>query len=285
MNADAVTKTNLQPAWQPLSPVERRVLGVLIEKAKTTPDAYPLSLNAIRTGCNQKNNRSPVMDLDEDAVQEAVDALRQYGAMIEVQGGGRVPRYRHMGYEWLGVDKREIAVMAELLLRGAQTVGELRSHVARMEELPDLSALQPLLESLQAKQLLVAITPEGRGQVVSHTLYPPEELARVQRDYGSSAPASREAEVRPVQAAPATTASSSPRTAASAVTSPGRVSAATAVKPAPSEADIQQLAKLREELTETKARVSQLRDEFESQMNAIQEQIDELLKFKREIGG
>ncbi len=113
------SSVQIQPSWQPLSALERRVLGVLIEKAKTTPDAYPLSLNGIRTGCNQKTNRFPVMDLEEDAVQEAVDGLREKGVVIEVQGGGRVAKYRHMGYEWLGVDKREVAIMTELLLRGA----------------------------------------------------------------------------------------------------------------------------------------------------------------------
>ena len=106
------------PRWQPLEKVERRVVGVLVEKAKTTPDNYPLSLNALVNGCNQKSNRAPQMQLDEEQVSEAIDRLRTIGAVSIIQGDGRVEKYRHLLYEWLGVDKVELAVMAELLLRG-----------------------------------------------------------------------------------------------------------------------------------------------------------------------
>ena len=82
-----------------LSPLEVRIVGSLIEKEVTTPEYYPLSLNALALACNQKTNRSPLMELEEDAVQQAVDGLREKGVLIEVQGGGRVPKYRHMGYE------------------------------------------------------------------------------------------------------------------------------------------------------------------------------------------
>ncbi len=114
------------PHWRPLEAVERRVLGVLIEKAKTTPENYPLSLNALRAGANQKNNRSPLMQLEEAQIEDALEKLRKAGVVSQVQGSGRVDRYRHLAYEWLGVEKVELAVMAELLLRGSQTVGELR---------------------------------------------------------------------------------------------------------------------------------------------------------------
>ena len=102
------------PAWRPLSPIQRRVLGVLVEKAKTTPDAYPLTLNGLTSGCNQKSNRAPQMNLSQEQIEEAVQKLREMGAVAEVQGGGRVPKYRHYLYEWLGVEKYEMAVMAEL---------------------------------------------------------------------------------------------------------------------------------------------------------------------------
>jgi len=160
------------------------VLGVLVEKAKTTPAAYPLTVNAIRTGANQKSNRDPQMDLDEDDVQNALDRLRELGCIVEVQGAGRVPKYRHALYEWLGVTKVELAVMAELLLRGAQTVGELRGRAARMEPIADLGALTPLLDSLEVKGLVVALTPSGRGQMVTHHLYKPAELERVRAAVG-----------------------------------------------------------------------------------------------------
>jgi uncharacterized protein YceH (UPF0502 family) len=176
------------PRWRPLDAIQRRVLGVLIEKAKTTPEGYPLSLNALRTGCNQKSNRSPLMQLEEQQVDEALDELRKFGAVSQVQGGGRVDRYRHLAYEWLGVEKVELAVMAELLLRGAQTVGELRGRATRMEPIKDLGELRPTLDSLEAKRLIIYLTPPGRGSIVSHTLYLDRELEKVRREASAAHP-------------------------------------------------------------------------------------------------
>src|SRR4029077_12139674 len=149
------------PLWRPLEPSERRVLGVLIEKAKTTPENYPLSLNALRNGCNQKNNRAPLTQMGEEQVEETLESLRKLGAVIVIQGDGRVEKYRHRAYEWLGVEKVELAVMAELLLRGAQTVGELRGRAARMEPIKDLGELRPVLDALEAKRLITYLTPPG----------------------------------------------------------------------------------------------------------------------------
>jgi uncharacterized protein YceH (UPF0502 family) len=173
----------IAPRWQPVSAVERRVLGVLVEKAKTTPDAYPLSLNALVTGCNQKNNREPHMNLRPEQVEEAVDRLRQIAAVGEVQGSGRVPKYRHYLKDWLGVDGTELAVMAELLLRGPQTVGELRGRASRMAPIADLAALRPFVESLKQKNLLIELSPEGRGQVVTHALYGENDLEEQRRRF------------------------------------------------------------------------------------------------------
>ncbi|MGD9647070.1 MAG: YceH family protein [Pirellulales bacterium] len=185
---DSDVPGNNGPKWQPLSGLERRVAGVLIEKAKTTPDAYPMSLNAIRTGCNQKSNRYPVMEVEEEAVLTALDRLRAVGAVALVQGTGRVERYRHYLYDWLGVDKVELAVMAELLLRGAQTVGELRGRASRMDPIADLAALRPVLESLKQKGLVISLSPEGRGQVITHALYKPAELEKLRAEYASYSP-------------------------------------------------------------------------------------------------
>lgn len=182
------------PKWQPLNRIQRRILGVLVEKAKTTPEAYPLSLNAITTGSNQKSNRSPQMNLEADDVELELENLRGCGAVIEVQSGGRVPKYKHLAYEWLGVDKYELAVMAELLLRGEQTIGELRGRAARMEPIADLGALKPILQSLVSKGLVVELTPAGRGQVVTHALYSARELDELRTrfaDGGGSEPATR----------------------------------------------------------------------------------------------
>ncbi|MHB0959963.1 MAG: YceH family protein [Pirellulaceae bacterium] len=171
--------------WRPLTAIQRRVAGVLVEKAKTTPDAYPLTLNALTNGCNQKSNRSPHMELSSEDVERTVEELREMGAVAEVQSGGRVPKYRHYLYEWMGVDKAELAVMAELLLRGEQTIGELRGHAARMEPIADLNALHPIVEALIAKQLVVSLTPPGRGQVITHNLYTPERLEELQDQYAA----------------------------------------------------------------------------------------------------
>ncbi len=176
------------PRWKPLSAIDRRVLGVLVEKAKTTPDGYPMSVNSLRSGCNQKNNRFPLMELELEDVEESLARLRAAGAVAEVQGGGRVARYRHYMYEWMGVEKLELAVMTELLLRGAQTEGELRGRAARMDPIADLEALRPLLASLKEKGLIVSLTPEGRGHVVTHALYEPRELEKLRAEFASTAP-------------------------------------------------------------------------------------------------
>lgn len=181
------TQSTPKRQWRPLEALDRRVLGVLVEKAKTTPEAYPLSLNALCTGCNQKNNRHPLMNVEPEDVQESIDRLREMGAVAEVQGGGRVPRFRHYMHEWLGVEKAELSVMAELLLRGAQTEGELRGRAARMGPLPDLNALRPILDSLTKKELVVSLSPAGRGHVVSHALYQPREMEKVQREFAGNA--------------------------------------------------------------------------------------------------
>lgn len=159
----------------PLGRNERRVLGVLIEKAKTTPDNYPLSIASIVAGANQKSNRAPLMQLDEDDVQMALDNLRAVGAAREVQGISRVAKFRHVAYEWLGVDSAGAAIMTELLLRGPQTIGELRTRASRMYELPDLEMVSGAVATLQASGLVQALTPPGRGQTFAHTLYPPDE--------------------------------------------------------------------------------------------------------------
>lgn len=165
--------------WQAIGPRQRRVLGVLMEKSKMTPDAYPMTLNGLTTGCNQKNNRDPVVNYTTDDVEQALETLKSIGAASEIQGSGRVSKFRHLGYEWLGIDKVEAAIMAELLLRGEQTVGELRGRAARMEPIADVAALKPILNSLIAKNLVLSLTAEGRGQMVSHNLYRESELAEV----------------------------------------------------------------------------------------------------------
>ena len=173
------------PKWQKLDRIERRVAGVLVEKAKTTPDNYPLTLNSLLNGANQKSNRFPQMQLDEEHVFDALENLRKLGAIAEVQGDSRAAKFRHLLYDWLGVDKFEIAVMAELLLRGAQTLGELRGRAARMERIPGISDLRPIIDSLHAKGLIIYLTPPGRGCIVTHALYQDQELEKLRAEHGN----------------------------------------------------------------------------------------------------
>jgi len=169
---------------RPLDANERRVLGVLIEKAKTTPDQYPLSLNGLVVGCNQKSNRDPVMTLDEEQVMRAVAGLRKCGAMAEVFGSGKIPRYRHLAYEWLGVEKEELAILGELLLRGEQTEGDLRGRASRMDPIPDLDVLRGHLDRLADRGLVVWLSPPGRGRMLTHGLLPAEKLEKVRSQLG-----------------------------------------------------------------------------------------------------
>jgi len=216
---------SVQPRWQALDKLQRRVVGVLVEKAKTTPENYPLSLNALVAGCNQKSNRAPQMQLDAEQVEEVADGLRKLGAMAVIQGGSRVDKYRHLLYEWLGVDKLELAVMGELLLRGAQTLGALRGRAARMEPIAGIAQLRPILAGLQEKGLIVYLTPQGRGCIVSHALYLPEELDRLRKELGtaklSAAAASAPAPRAPTPRSPSLAAHSGPLDSASPKAIPG----------------------------------------------------------------
>jgi len=174
-------------AVRPLEAIERRVLGVLIEKAKTTPDQYPLSLNALVTGSNQKSNRDPVMNLDEEQVMRAIHSLRTSGAVAEVFGSGKIPRYRHLAYDWLGVGKEELAILGELLLRGEQSEGDLRGRASRMDLIPDLTSLRSHLDRLADRGLVVWLSPPGRGRMLTHGLLPDEKLEKVRREVGAAA--------------------------------------------------------------------------------------------------
>jgi uncharacterized protein YceH (UPF0502 family) len=128
---------------------ESRVLGVLIEKALTTPDQYPLSLNAIVNGANQKNNRYPVLVMTEDAAFEAAEGLREKQLAVRVdQVGGRVHKYRHSALETLNMRTAEAAVLAELLMRGPQTLGELRGRASRMHPLESIERVKEVLRAL-----------------------------------------------------------------------------------------------------------------------------------------
>jgi uncharacterized protein YceH (UPF0502 family) len=135
-----------------LNAIEVRVLGCLAEKEMTTPEYYPLSLNALTNACNQKTNREPVMSLDETDIVRALDRLRQLGLATQSAEGSRVPKYGHNLPGKFRLEPEELAVLTELLLRGPQTVGELRARADRMHPFADLAAVEEVLEELMGKE-------------------------------------------------------------------------------------------------------------------------------------
>lgn len=135
-----------------LTAPEQRVLGCLIEKRFTTPEQYPLTLNALRLACNQSTNRDPVTDYDETTVREAAQRLSRYGVARLASGhSSRATKYRHLAEESLGVDQRQLALLAVLLLRGPQTPGELKGRTERMVSFGSLAQVEEVLDQLAEK--------------------------------------------------------------------------------------------------------------------------------------
>ena len=160
-----------------LSKLQRRVVGVLMEKAFTTPEQYPLTLKSTVTGCNQKSNRDPVGNYSEGQVQDALDQMRDSLLVAEVfTDGGRAPRYRHYLRHKFDFTEAQFAIIAELLLRGRQQPGELRTRASRMVRIDSQEQLRQELTSLQEKGYLQSNGPlDRRGVEVDHTFYSPSE--------------------------------------------------------------------------------------------------------------
>jgi len=147
-----------------LTPLEARVLGVLIEKQRSVPDTYPMSLNALVAGCNQKTSRSPIMNASEAEVLEALDALKHRSLVVETSGG-RVMRYAHNDVRALGLPSQAVALLATLALRGPQTAAEMRSNSDRLHRFADVSAVEGFLHELAERPSgeLVAELPRSPG--------------------------------------------------------------------------------------------------------------------------
>ena len=189
--------------WPVLDLQERRILGVLVEKAKTTPDAYPMSVNGLVTGANQKSNRDPLLNLSEMDVEDVLVRCQKKNLAIKITGG-RVVRWRHSLYEAWHVDKVDLAVLAELLLRGPQTEGELRTRASRMEPIDDLDALRTVLQPLVKRNLVVYLTPEDRrGAVLTHGFHDPQELKHLRARHMTAAPPQAAPEPMRMEAPPA----------------------------------------------------------------------------------
>ncbi|MCE9531719.1 MAG: YceH family protein [Planctomycetes bacterium] len=225
-------------AWPVLNFLERRILGVLVEKAKTTPDVYPMTMNSLVAGCNQKSNRDPLMNVDDTQLEEALEGLKEKGLVVQVTGT-RVDRWRQLLYEVLLVGKVELAVITELLLRGPQTEGELRGRASRMEPIEDIEELRNLLKPLAERKLVVYLTRErSRGTVVTHGFHDPQELERL-RTIHSTGVGAEEIVHTPV----------------------ARLAVAPAAPPAPDRLERleEEVRQLRSELTSVTATVAELR--------------------------
>jgi uncharacterized protein YceH (UPF0502 family) len=169
--------------FAPLSATEARALAVLVEKQHTVPDTYPLSLNALVSGCNQKTSRDPVMELTEADARDAIEVLRARSLVIE-SSGGRVMRYEQNAKRVLGVPSESVALLATLMLRGPQTAAELRANCERIHRFSDVSATEAYLEELAARApqpfvRRLARQPGSREHRWAHLLSgePPEEAA------------------------------------------------------------------------------------------------------------
>lgn len=167
-----------RPVVKQLPPAQRRVLGVLLEKAKSTPEYYPMTLKGVVAGCNQKNNREPVVEYNEDYVEDALNALKKVGLVDAIHpASGRTIKYRHH-YRAMNKDfsERQVAIMTELLCRGRQTLGELRTRASRLEPIEDLETLRAEVKGLIELGFMRANGPlESRGIEVDHCYYLPHE--------------------------------------------------------------------------------------------------------------
>jgi uncharacterized protein YceH (UPF0502 family) len=181
------------------SPVELRVLGCLIEKQRTTPDQYPLSLNALRLACNQSTNRDPVLDLGEHEIREALNRLGDRGWTRLASGpGSRAAKFRHLFDAALGLDEAEIALLAVLMLRGSQTAAELRQRSERLRRFGSLPEVEGVLQRLAGRELVErqARRPGEREERWRHLLGPAEPSAAA-----APPPASLEERVARIEAA------------------------------------------------------------------------------------
>lgn len=160
-----------------LHPIEVRVLGCLLEKDMATPEYYPLTLNSLQNACNQKSSREPIVNYDESTVEQALTLLQNKGLVMRISGSGhRVEKYSHRLGEKLNLGRRELAILCVLMLRGPQTVGELRGRTERMHDFNDLEEVERVLASLQTHQPDPLVAPASRGRWV-HLFSGPHDVS------------------------------------------------------------------------------------------------------------
>ena len=253
------------PAFFPLSSRERRVLGVLIEKGLTTPEYYPLTLKALTAGCNQKSNRAPVVNYDEETVEDTIESLREKKLVATVHTeSGRTERFRHYVRHRFEITEPQIAVLAELLLRGRQQLGELRSRANRMVPIESLDILREAVTGLIAMQGAQASGDlNRRGIEVDHALYTDAEHTRDPEKRMTADPEVED------DLPTATEPTAPPPTAA----------------PAPPPVDDGRLAALDRAQAELREENRALRDEIDTLNDALRALREDFESFKSDLGG
>jgi uncharacterized protein YceH (UPF0502 family) len=251
------------PPITELSKGQRRVLGTLLEKAFTTPEVYPLTVKALTAGCNQKSNRHPLTEYSEDDVLDVLDQLRQMGLVAVVHTEtGRTERFRHYMRKRFTLSEPQLAVLTELLLRGRQSVGDLRARASRMVPIESLDELREALRGLlDQKYLQASAALERRGVEVDHNFYPSSENKKVAWDATPE-----EAEEGPGRAAsPPASLVREAHTAASIPRAP---------QVAASQVSSAELARMRDEHTELRARI----DSLEHEVGRLKGLVDDLVR-------
>jgi len=179
-----------------LSPVELRVLGALIEKESTTPEYYPMTLNSLVAACNQKTNRWPVTEYTEDDVTAGIDGLKARGFAASITGGGRVTKFAERFTEKLNLGRRETAILCVLMLRGQQTVGEIKGRTERIYAFADLDETETVLQKMMGAFVQkVPHAPGTKEPRYAHTLGGPVEVAAAPQSSGTDRISTLEAEV------------------------------------------------------------------------------------------
>lgn len=249
---------------------QRRVLGVLVEKGLTVPDSYPMTLKALTTGCNQKNNRDPITDYTEDDVSETLDQLRQMGLIGVVHTeSGRTERYRHYLRHRMSLSEPQVAILTELLLRGRQQPGELRTRASRMVAIDSQEQLRTELQGLIDRKLAQTNgSLDRRGVEVDHTLYKPNEGRTL----------------APLAAEPA---EPPPRPAANAPSPSAIVPPAASPSPAvlSGPPDHARFLALEANLAHVKSQNAELRQEIEELRTELRQLSEQVVELRRSLGG
>lgn len=262
--------TDKYPPVTSLSKMQRRVLGVLVEKALTVPESYPLTLKSLTSGCNQKSNRDPVVEYSEDDVRDTIEQLREMGlAAVVHTESGRTERFRHYLRHRFSFSEPQVAIITELLLRGRQQPGELRTRASRMVAIDSQDSLRQELQGLIDQKLVQTNGPlDRRGVEVDHTLYRDNENRHLSPMAESHDEPRAAAAALPVAAAPPT-----PRPMASAPAA------------SPAGGDTSRLAVLESTIAQLRTENRMLRDDIDtlkSEFAALERRFDDL---KTALGG